>query len=163
MAKPPAHTAKKSTPSTEAHAFQDEVAEEISKRISALVPSAQRGQVIAQVVSLITEERFSGPIAHPKHLREYEEICPGAADRIMRMAENNMAHHHAMQEKAVTADVDDLRNGRRYGFAALALLFVGAVFSVWWGNTTLALAFLGTGALGTVGHLIKGRGQSNGD
>ena len=39
---------------------------------------------------------------------------------------------------------------------ALALLIVGAIIAAYMGNTTLALAFLGAGALGTVGAIIKG-------
>lgn len=35
----------------------------------------------------MSNEQFSGPIAHPKHLREYEDIVPGSAERIISMAE----------------------------------------------------------------------------
>jgi uncharacterized membrane protein len=108
------------------------------------------------VVSIVQSERFSGPIAHPSHLREYEEICPGSADRIIAMAESNLAQMHKMQEKALDGEIRDHRDGRLYGFLALALLIIGAIGAGYMGNTTLAVTFLGAGALGTVGAIIKG-------
>ena len=156
MAKPPEKSLKAVTP-----AEPDEFTQELVKRIGAVVSSpGQRAQVIAQVVGLVTEERFSGPIAHPRHLREYEEILPGSADRIIGMAESNLAHNQAMQAKALDGDIQDTHHGRLYGFLALCLLIIGAIVSAYMGSIALAVAFLSAGALGTVGAFIKGkRGQ----
>lgn len=139
----------------------DDLAQEIAKRIGNLVPSGQKSQIIAQVVSLVTEERFSGPIAHPRHLKEYEEICPGAADRIIRMAENNLNHAQTVQILAVEGDIADLRAGRRYGFFALLALIVAASGAAYLDHELIAGAFLGAGALGVIGQLIQGRHQKS--
>jgi uncharacterized membrane protein len=40
---------------------------------------------------------FSGPIPLPTHLREYEQVLPGSADRIVAMAEAE-AHHRRTSE-----------------------------------------------------------------
>lgn len=56
---------------------------EVIKRVSSVVGRERAAQVATQIIALYQEERFSGPIAHPKHLREYEEIVPGSADRII--------------------------------------------------------------------------------
>jgi uncharacterized membrane protein len=141
----------------QADAETDLFAQELAKRLDSIIPQAQRGQVIAQVVSLMVSERFSGPIAHPKHLREYEEICPGSADRIIKMAEGQIEHGKAMQDKALSGDIEDMRDGRKYGFLALAGLIIGAVICAYLDKQILAGAFLGTGALGTVGAFIQGR------
>ncbi|WP_185829282.1 DUF2335 domain-containing protein [Sphingomonas ginkgonis] len=109
------------------------------------------------MIGLVAEERFSGPIAHPRHLREYESILPGSADRIISMAESNLQHNHDMQRMALDGDIKDTRDGRLYGFLALALLIVGAILSAYLGHEKLAIAFLGAGALGTVGAIIRGR------
>lgn len=142
--------------------MRDAFAEELAKRLNSIVSKDQRSQVVAQVVSLVTEERFSGPIAHPKHLREYEDICPGSADRIVRMAEQQMSHSQRMQETALQGDIQDMRDGRRFGFAALLALIVGAIICGALGHEVIALAFLGATAVGAVGALIKGRGNENG-
>ncbi|HUD93421.1 DUF2335 domain-containing protein [Sphingobium sp.] len=135
-----------------------DLADEIAKRIGALVPPGQKAQVVAQVVSLVQQERFSGPIAHPKHLREYEEILPGSADRIIAMAERSLNHAQDIQMHALRADVGDVKAGRWFGFAALIVLIASAFACGYLGNNTLALAFLATGALGAIGAFIKGRG-----
>jgi uncharacterized membrane protein len=139
----------------------DELAQELAKRIGSLASPSQKSQIIAQVVSLVTEERFSGPIAHPRHLREYEEICPGAADRIIRMAENNLIHAQTVQIRAVEGDIADVRAGRRYGFLALLALIVAASGAAYFDHEVIAGAFLGAGALGVIGQLIQGRNHKS--
>ena len=135
----------------------DAFSQELAKRITNVVGRDKGPQVVAQVVSLVSEERFSGPIAHPRHLREYEEICPGSADRIISMAERNLDHLHKMNEKALDGQIADVKDVRRYGFAALALLIIGAIVATYMGNLQLAALFLGVGALGTIGAFIRGK------
>lgn len=160
LAKGPEKTpARTSQPSDE---NVDEFAQEVSKRISNLVPTGQRAQVVAQVVSLVSEERFSGPIAHPRHLREYEDICPGAADRIISMAERGLEHAQTMQTTAISGDIADGKAGRLYGFLALLALIAAASFSTYFGHEAIAAAFLGAGALGVIGQLIQGSRNGKG-
>jgi uncharacterized membrane protein len=147
----------KATELSTSNGYGAEIAEELAKRIGSLVPSGQKAQVIAQVVSYVQQEKFSGPIAHPKHLREYEEICPGAADRIISMAENNLEHSHTFESAALNADIKDGQDGRRFGFAAFICIIAAAAFATWLENNALAIAFLGTGVLGVVGQFIQGK------
>ncbi|MBX9644638.1 MAG: DUF2335 domain-containing protein [Novosphingobium sp.] len=105
----------------------------------------------------MSEERFSGPIAHPKHLRDYEEICPGAADRIISMAERSIQHAQDLQSQAMAGDIDDVRAGRAYGFWALMALIAAASGATYFDHEVIAGAFLGAGALGVIGQLIQGR------
>lgn len=134
-----------------------ELATEITRRITNLVPQGQRNQVVAQVLSVVTAERFAGPIAHPKHLREYEEICPGAADRIILMAEGQLEHAQSIQNSMLAAEVADGLAGRRYGFAALIAIIVCAMICVLTGHDGMAAAFLSAGVFGVIGQFIQGR------
>ena len=154
MGKPPA---KKSELNVANDGQKDPFAAEVAKRVGALVGKDQRDQIVAQIVSLVMEEKFSGPIAHPKHLREYEDILPGSADRIITMAEDTLKHQKGMQEQALLADIEDQRSGRRYGFAALLVLLICALITGLQGHAVLAGAFLTTAALGTVGSFINGK------
>lgn len=139
----------------------DPLAHELARRLSSIIGRDQRAQVVAQVMSAVYEERFSGPIAHPAHLREYEAICPGAAERIIAMAERNLDHAQRMQEKTVDGELADIKAGRWFGFAALMVLIVGAIACGLMGQKEIALALLGTGALGTIGAFIRGRGKAD--
>lgn len=44
------------------------------------------------------DETFSGPIPHPDHLRQYENIQSGFADRMLKMAEDDLKHTHFIQK-----------------------------------------------------------------
>ncbi|OJF97603.1 hypothetical protein AX760_16720 [Pararhizobium antarcticum] len=102
-------------------------------------------------------EQFSGPIAHPKHLRAYEEILPGAAERIMTMAENQQNHNTDMEKKIVAAQISDQKRGMRYGLVALTLVICLAAYAGMNGNNTLAGMLVGAGVAGVVGAFVKGR------
>ena len=53
------------------------------------------------VVHLKTEmvEEYSGLIPHPRIVEGYENLCPGAADRILKMAEDELEHKRELEKK----------------------------------------------------------------
>jgi uncharacterized membrane protein len=135
----------------------DPLEAEIAKRISAIVSKGQKDEVLAQVVSVVREERFSGPIAHPRHLREYEEICPGAADRIISMAEQELSSQREIAKTIVDAEVKNRHFGMWAGLLAFGFLVSGAIVSVIFNQNVLAFFFLSAAAIGVVGKFIDGR------
>lgn len=44
--------------------------------------------------SVQVSETYSGPLPPPEALARYDQIVPGAAERILCMAENEMKHRH---------------------------------------------------------------------
>jgi len=97
----------------------DDLQAEIERQIGPLVGQAQREQIIMRLTAMMSSEKFTGPIAHPRHLRAYEEILPGSAERILQMAERAQNHDHEMDKAIVRASVKDRRRGVYLGFAAL--------------------------------------------
>ena len=55
-------------------------------------PEEKRAEAILAAVEI---SRFSGPLPHPEDLAKYEQVLPGAADRIISMAEQQAAHRQA--------------------------------------------------------------------
>lgn len=159
MAKAPE---KQNLPTSASAANVDPVAEEINKRLGSLVSAGQRSQIVAQMTALVKEESFSGPIPHPRHLAEYNQIVPGSASMLINMAKSDLDHTHRLQERALEADISDMKQGRWLGFAALVILMIGAIVCGLMDKDTIALALLGATVVGTIGQLIKGRGK-NGD
>ena len=133
-----------------------EVAKEIERRIGPLVPAGARGQLVSTVMMMMSEQ-FSGPIAHPRHLREYEEILPGSAERIIAMAEKQQGHNIEMERLIVSAQVSDQKRGMRYGLAALLATLIAAVGVGLAGQVALSISILGVGVAGVVVAFIKGR------
>ncbi len=153
---------KKTSPSTTDQKGDDlaPLEEEIDRQIGDLVPQQARARIVERVTAVLVSERFSGPIAHPRHLREYEQIAPGSADRIITMAEKRNDHHIDMERKLSQAEIDDRKLGMICGAGLFALLIacalVAALFTL---DGWISGAFLTATVLGGVGLFIKGRSQ----
>lgn len=82
--------------------------------------------IIAQIAS-----EFSGPLPPPKIMRGYEEILPGAADRIMKMAEQQSAHRQSMEKKMIEAEARDSLLGVLFAFLlGFGCLLIGAFMAI---------------------------------
>ena len=57
--------------------------------------------------AISVSEQHSGPLPHPRILLGYEEVLPGAADRILKMAENEAEHRHIIDKRCVGIDSRD--------------------------------------------------------
>jgi uncharacterized membrane protein len=101
-------------------------------------------------------EMFSGPIAHPRHLREYEEILPGSANRIITMAENAQDHNRSMETRLVTGSVWEAKAGMVLGFIALIVLISCAMYAGLHGNNILAGIMMTGAVLSGAATLIRG-------
>ena len=62
---------------------------------------------------LMLAASFQGPLPPPALLREYEEICPGAAAELMARAKQQMDFRHDMQRKELEAEIEDQKADRR--------------------------------------------------
>lgn len=111
----------------------------------------------------------SGPLPDPHHFAAYDQIHPGAASRILAMAENALQmrvqeqlHIQAMQ----AGEAAYAREGLRYGAALAFIIVIGLIVIAVFGLTVAAdkqtssfavVALGGFGALGLVGILVNGR------
>ena len=151
---------KEHAPSTEVQMEPLESA--IDKQIGDLLPQGSRTAAVARISSLLMSEHFSGPIAHPRHLGEYEAVSPGAADRIISMAEAQQSHHMHMDYKVIEAEVADRKLGMLLGAGTFTVLIVCALVAAYLtDNAVIPGLFLGTAAIGGVGLFIRGRSASN--
>lgn len=66
----------------------------------------------------------SAPLPTPEELQGYEIICPGAAERIIRMAERQGEHRRNLENKAVTAAIIDGHIGL---FCAFIVSIIGLI------------------------------------
>ncbi len=99
-------------------------AAEILGKIQELTPQEQ--EVI--INQLTVTEHFQGPLPAPKHLRQYNEIVPGAAERIIVMAEKEQEHRHSSEDLDLSAAIKQVTRGQWMAFI-LAIVFAG--IAVW--------------------------------
>jgi uncharacterized membrane protein len=60
------------------------------------------GKLVQSQVALAT---YVGPIPLPAMLKQFDEICPGEANRILRLAEDQARHRMALEKKVVESDI----------------------------------------------------------
>lgn len=84
-----------------------------------------------KTVTQVAGSRFSGPIPPPDIIRGYEEIVPGAADRIITMAEKQSDHRQRMEEIMIQAESRDGLLGIVFAFAlGLGCIIVAAIIVI---------------------------------
>lgn len=131
---------------------------EIDRQIGDLLPQGSRAEAVRRISTTLQAEFFSGPIAHPRHLREYEQICPGAAERIISMAERQQQHMMDMDASGQAAEIADQRRGMLMGAIVFLSLILGAfLIALWTESEVVPGLFLGAAAIGAVGTFVNGR------
>lgn len=94
---------------------------------------------------------YSGPIPPPESLEKYNDIVPGAAERIIGMAEKEQVHRHTIEERQ-TKDRKTLMVLSVIGSAFVAILLVCAIiYAIYKGANAYQVALM----IGAVGLVIK--------
>jgi len=75
------------------------------------LPTKQEGEVLSEEVDeeaeIITRaSSWSGPLPSPASLREFEEIVPGSADRLITMVEKQGNHRMEIEKRVVEGGVE---------------------------------------------------------
>ncbi len=96
---------------------------------------------VAQVVGLAMEQiTFSGPLPPPSVLQGYNQVLPGAADRILSMAERQMQHRQSLELKVIGSDVWRAWAGLLVGGLLALVLTLSGAFVIYhghdWAGTT---------------------------
>lgn len=130
------------------------------------IPGSPSGsQVFAAAFSKIT----SGPLPPPELLAGYEQVCPGGADRIIRMAEAEGEHRRRMEEKMFDAQVEFMRRGyfegrlgQIFAFSIAVIFLVGGSYVAIRGEPWAGGLFGSVGIASIVSAFIWGRTNKKG-
>ena len=74
---------------------------------------------------IAVNQEFSGPIPPPHLLSQYDQVVPGAAERILAMAERQSAHRLDLERRVIVSDIKKSEKGQWFALfaASLALVF----------------------------------------
>lgn len=93
-----------------------------------------------------------GPLPPPSELEKIDQIIPGGADRLLRMAEKEQAHR-----------IEDAKRGQYLGWSlAAGAVVAAAAVSLCHGPWQVSVALVGIPVLGAVHALIQGRKEKSG-
>ncbi len=84
-------------------------------------------EITATVVTRVAKF-FSGPLPPPDVLTEYNNAFPGAAERIVIMAEKQMAHRHGLEDVVVSSNSRAELTGQIIAAALSAIAILGGIY-----------------------------------
>src|SRR5579864_3478904 len=79
----------------------------IERALVEAVPQPKLRAIREQIVSYVHEvqEIYSGALPHPRHFDQFERTLPGAADRILVMAEREQTHRHTWEQRELRSSI----------------------------------------------------------
>jgi uncharacterized membrane protein len=86
------------------------------------------------------EASYTGPIPPPGMLVKYNEAFPGAAERIVAMAERQSAHRENMETTVVTAGARSQTRGSWFAFIIAMTAILGGVYLIKLGKSAEGLS-----------------------
>lgn len=81
---------------------------------------------------------YKGPLPPPVMLSQYDQVCPGAAKKIIEDFTENTEHIRAMEKKDLESSITVMKRGQVMAFVLSIFLMGLAALSLWLGNTTFA-------------------------
>jgi len=106
---------------------------------------------------------FSGPLPPPDALERYNEVLPGAAERIIAMAESQHAHRQSSEKHVIHSNISAQKLGTVLGFIVAMTVVVGGMFLVHEGKSGEGLAAILTALASLVGVFLYSKHEQQKD
>ncbi len=102
---------------------------------------------------------FSGPLPAPADLQRFEQILPGAAERIMCMAEKQAEHRQSLELRVIQSGVKKSEQGLIFGLIiGMTAIITGGICAAL--DQQIAGSFIGGGGIvGLVSVFVIGSQQ----
>lgn len=106
-------------------------------------------------ITTLTTSLYAGPLPDPETFKKYEKVCPGAADRIITMAENQSAHRQAMENKFIDSRVKNSFIGLWMAFIIGIVIIVCGVVCILLNHSIAGTIFSGLGVVSVISAFIN--------
>lgn len=111
----------------------------------------------AQAYSQIFQMEHEGPIPHPQLLSGYDQLVPGAAQRIMDWAERDLEHTRTMEINLLNTVSAERKRGQICAVIVCCSAFIAAGYCAFVGAFVAAGIIGGTTVVGLVIAFLGGR------
>ncbi len=98
----------------------------------------------------------SGPLPSPDILREYDNILPGAAERVFRMAESQQTHRQNLETSAISGDSRRAFCGLFAGVFVVLCVLVGSIYVIMNGHEIIGGILSGLDLVGLGSVFVYG-------
>jgi uncharacterized membrane protein len=104
----------------------------------------------------VSATSFSGPLPPPEILARYDQVIPGAAKKIIGMADRQSRHRQSLERLVIESDVRRSKTGLRAGLAVcLTGILVGGSL-VYLGHDAAGAAITAVPTAGLIGVFVYG-------
>ncbi|MDD2876062.1 MAG: DUF2335 domain-containing protein [Acidiphilium sp.] len=118
-----------------------------------LKDEGQLPEIAERTIIAALSESYAGPLPHPRHLKAYEDVVPGAARDILNMAMGEQKHRHRLQMMETAYPY----LGWLAGFVGFLVCVSGAIYLGINHQTAVALGLVGVPSVGAIGWFIRAR------
>lgn len=106
-------------------------------------PSREVAEESRAQTLLLQTRRRGGPLPPPADFEHYERVCPGAADRILKVMEREQAHRQELTQRVIEAEAGVAKRALPIGGAVALLAVGGAILVGLFGSWEAAVALVG--------------------
>ncbi|EAA7556099.1 DUF2335 domain-containing protein [Salmonella enterica] len=104
-------------------------------------------------VQAIVLKHFQGPVPPPAMLKEYNDVIPGLANRLIELTEKEQSHRHSIESYNVKIS----KRGQIMSFFVVLIIIFAAILFGLNGNTVLAGILVGIDLAALVTAFIAGK------
>jgi uncharacterized membrane protein len=97
------------------------------------------------------------PLPPPESLAAYEQVMPGAADRVFKMAEQQAIHRQGLERTKLERDGRAQTRGQYLTAALAAVLFAGSIWLISTGKDVAGLVVVIAETVGLVSVYMYGK------
>ena len=83
-------------------------------------------------------QSYSGPLPMPEDLEKYDQVVPGAAERIIRMAEKEMQHRHESDNRMMKSVIRTTAVSILFAFLSVVILSFLVYYALYRGYDKVA-------------------------
>jgi uncharacterized membrane protein len=127
-------------------------------------PPSHPDSIPASEQKTLTQVAFTGPLPHPASLKEYDNVLPGLAERIVTMAEAEARHRHDMDKETarqneliINKEFSERRTGQIFGLCIGTLCLAACIVAIVLGAEKAAMVIGGATVVGLVTVFVVGR------
>ena len=92
----------------------------------------------------------------PEQLRQYNEVLPGAAERMLALVEKQQAHRHSLETKMVDSDVRRTWMGMWMGMTVVIVTVAAGTLLAWHDKQVIGGLVAGLPLVALVGVFVYG-------
>lgn len=123
-------------------------------------PARRRTEVDPDTAERIVAGQWSGPLPPPAALEQFERSAPGAADRILTMAEREEEHRHSQEQAMLRSDAKARSRGQFMAFVLALVIIAGGIWLIYKGKEVFGLIAILTPVATVAGIFLFSAGST---